>query len=64
MKEIESLIARSKKYLESAGILLKSGDYEYTFVISEDEAKEMSDEGRDFVERIAGYLEKKGALEK
>lgn len=130
MKEIESLIARSKKYLESAEILIRSGDYEssvsrvyyamfysveallltegisvsthkgvisvfgerfiktgifgkemsktlsrafekrqlgdyeYTFVIKEDEAKEMSDEGRDFVERIAGYLEKKGALEK
>jgi uncharacterized protein (UPF0332 family) len=64
MKEIESLIARSKKYLESAEILLRSGDYEYTFVISEDEAKEMSDEGRDFVKRMAGYLEKKGALEK
>ncbi len=128
MKEIESLIARSKKYLESAEILLRSGDYEssvsriyyamfysieallltegitvsshkgvisafgekfiktgifgkemskelsrafekrqlgdyeYTFVISEDEAQEMFEKGRNFVDRVVGYLEKKGVL--
>ncbi len=28
MKEIDTLIKRSKRYLESAGILLESGDYE------------------------------------
>ena len=28
MKEIDSLMARSRKYLESAKILLMSGDYE------------------------------------
>ncbi|MFZ2412329.1 MAG: HEPN domain-containing protein [Candidatus Methanoperedens sp.] len=128
MKEIESLITRARKYLESAEILLKSrdyessvsrvyyamfysvealllteditvsthkgvisvfgerfiktgifpkdmskelsrafgkrqlGDYEYTFVISEDEAVEMFENGKNFVEKIAGYLEKKEML--
>ncbi|VVB87154.1 HEPN domain protein [uncultured archaeon] len=128
MKEIESLIARSRKYLESAEILLKSGDYEssvsrvyyamfysveallltegvtvsshkgvisafgerfiktgvfgkemskelsrafekrqlgdyeYTFVISEDEAREMFEKGRNFVETLIKYLEKRGLL--
>lgn len=128
MKEIESLITRARKYLESAEILLKSkdyessvsrayyamfysveallltegitvsthkgvisafgerfiktgifrkemseelsrafekrqlGDYEYTFVISEDEAVEMFENGKNFVEKIVEYLEKKVAL--
>lgn len=128
MKEIASLIERARKYLESAEILLKSGDfessvsrvyyamfysveallltegitvsshkgvisvfgehfiktgifkkemskelsrafekrqlgdYEYTFVISDDEARKMFENGRNFVEKIVGYLEKKGVL--
>jgi uncharacterized protein (UPF0332 family) len=128
LKEIESLIQRSRKYLESARILIESGDYEssvsrvyyamfysveallltegltfsshkgvlsafgerfiktgifpremskelsrafekrqlgdyeYTFVISEDEAREMFENGRNFVEKIVEYLEKKGML--
>lgn len=33
-------------------------DYEYTFVISEDEAKEMFDSGKEFVEKITYYLKK------
>ena len=128
MKEIMSLIARSKKYLESAELLFKSGDYEssvsrvyyamfysveallltegisvsshkgvisvfgerfvkpgvfgkemskelsrafekrqlgdyeYTFVISKDEAQEMLEKGKDFVEKIIVFLEKKMAM--
>lgn len=128
MKEIESLITRARKYLESAEILLKArdyessvsrvyyamfysveallltegitvsthkgvisafgerfvktgifpkdmskelsrafgkrqlGDYEYTFVISENEAQKMFEEGKNFVEKIVEYLKKKGAL--
>jgi uncharacterized protein (UPF0332 family) len=128
MKEIESLITRARKYLESAEILLKSkdyessvsrvyyamfysvealllteditvsthkgvisvfgerfiktgifprdmtkelnrafekrqlGDYEYTFVISEEEARKMFEEGKNFVEKIVEYLKKVGAL--
>jgi uncharacterized protein (UPF0332 family) len=38
------------------------GDYEYTFVITENEAQQMFENGRNFVEKIAGYLEKKGML--
>jgi len=34
------------------------GDYEYTFVISEDEALEILDQGKHFVERVILYLEK------
>jgi len=124
MKETDSLMARSTKYLESAKILLMSGDYEssvsrvyyamfysveallltkgitvsshkgvisvfgekfiktgifekemskeltrafekrqlgdyeYTFVITEDEAQEMIEKGDNFVLRIARYLDK------
>jgi len=32
------------------------GDYEYTFVIAEDEAKQMLETGRSFVDRITKYL--------
>ena len=34
------------------------GDYEYTFVISEDEAREILEQGKHFVERVMLYLEK------
>ena len=33
-------------------------DYEYTFVISENEAKEMFDSGKEFIEKITYYLKK------
>ncbi|KAB2944808.1 MAG: hypothetical protein MPEBLZ_02804 [Candidatus Methanoperedens nitroreducens] len=33
------------------------GDYEYTFVITEDEAQEMIEKGDHFVLRIARYLD-------
>ncbi len=33
------------------------GDYEYTFVISEDEAREMLRNGKDFVDKITVWLE-------
>jgi uncharacterized protein (UPF0332 family) len=62
MKEVESLIKRATKYLKSARILNRAfekrqlGDYEYTFVISEDEAKEILENGEKFVEKIAQYL--------
>lgn len=32
------------------------GDYEYTFVISEDEAKEILEQGKQFVEIVIEYL--------
>ena len=32
------------------------GDYEYTFVISKDEAKQVIASGKEFVEKIAQYL--------
>lgn len=38
------------------------GDYEYTFVISEMEAKEMLASGRRFVEEIVRYLKEKNFL--
>ena len=34
------------------------GDYEYTFVISEDEAREILEQSKHFVERVIRYLEK------
>ncbi|KAF5414127.1 MAG: hypothetical protein C5S48_09960 [Candidatus Methanogaster sp.] len=34
------------------------GDYEYTFVISEDEAQEILEQSKHFVERVIQYLEK------
>lgn len=34
------------------------GDYEYTFVISEEEAKKILEKGKDFVEKITQYLKK------
>lgn len=40
------------------------GDYEYTFVIARDEAKEMFEKGKDFVEKIIVLLEKKMAIER
>ena len=33
------------------------GDYEYTFVISEDEAREILEQSKHFVERVIQYLE-------
>ncbi len=33
------------------------GDYEYTFVISEDEAEELLENGKEFVEKINEHLE-------
>lgn len=33
------------------------GDYGYTFVISKEEAKEILDSGKRFVNRIAEYIE-------
>lgn len=122
MKEIHSLIARARKYLKSAGLLLREedfessvsrsyyamfyaaeaallskglafsshrgvvagfsehfvvcgllpremgralhlafemrqlGDYEYTFVISRDEARTVLESASDFVDRVANYL--------
>ncbi|WP_456475702.1 HEPN domain-containing protein [Candidatus Pyrohabitans sp.] len=38
------------------------GDYEYTFVISEDEAEEVLESGKKFVEEIAQHLREKGIL--
>ncbi len=38
------------------------GDYEYTFVITEDEAEEVLDKSKDFVEEIIQYLQKNGFL--
>ncbi|NOR76948.1 MAG: HEPN domain-containing protein [Methanophagales archaeon] len=34
------------------------GDYEYTFVISEDEAREILEQSKHFVEKVIQYLEK------
>jgi len=34
------------------------GDYEYTFVISKDEAEEILDKGKQFVEKVIQYLKK------
>lgn len=38
------------------------GDYEYTFVISEDEAREILDKSKDFVEEIIQYLKSRRFL--
>jgi hypothetical protein len=38
------------------------GDYEYTFVISEDEAEEVLANGKKFVEEIVQHLKEKGLL--
>jgi uncharacterized protein (UPF0332 family) len=38
------------------------GDYEYTFVISIEEAEEILDAGAKFVEKIAQYLKEKNVL--
>jgi uncharacterized protein (UPF0332 family) len=38
------------------------GDYEYTFVISRTEAKEILKDGKMFVEKIAQHLKEKGIL--
>ena len=38
------------------------GDYEYTFVISEEEAVEILTNGRKFVEDVCKYLKEKGVL--
>ncbi len=35
------------------------GDYEYTFVISQDEASEILEKGKDFVEKLIQYLNEK-----
>jgi uncharacterized protein (UPF0332 family) len=34
------------------------GDYEFTFVISKDEAEEILDKGKQFVEKVIQYLKK------
>ena len=36
------------------------GDYEYTFVISKSEAREMLEQGKEFVEKIVQYLKEEG----
>jgi uncharacterized protein (UPF0332 family) len=38
------------------------GDYEYTFVISEAEAKELLDSGKNFIEKIIQYLREREIL--
>ncbi|MEX2705028.1 MAG: HEPN domain-containing protein [Candidatus Freyrarchaeum guaymaensis] len=38
------------------------GDYEYTFVISKREAKEILEKGKEFVEKIIQYLKEKRML--
>ncbi len=38
------------------------GDYEYTFVISKDEAEEMLASGKKFVEEVVQYLKEKDVL--
>jgi len=38
------------------------GDYEYTFVISEEEAVEILTNGRKFIEDVCKYLKEKGVL--
>ncbi len=38
------------------------GDYEYTFVISKREAKEIPEKGKEFVEKIIQYLKEKKLL--
>lgn len=38
------------------------GDYEYTFVISKEEAEEILKNGKEFVEKIARHLKKKKIL--
>ena len=35
-------------------------DYEYTFVISQEEAEDIEDNGRDFVEKIRRFLQSEG----
>jgi uncharacterized protein (UPF0332 family) len=75
VKEIESLIERANRYLRSAELLLKEGDYEssvsekrqlgdyeYTFVITKEEAKEILTAGEKFVERIVRYLDENKIL--
>ena len=37
------------------------GDYEYTFVISDEEAEEVLQSGREFVQAVAAWLEKRGS---
>jgi len=38
------------------------GDYEHTFVISKDEAEDMHDQCKEFIQRIEFYLRDKGLL--
>jgi uncharacterized protein (UPF0332 family) len=38
------------------------GDYEYTFVISREEAKELLKNGKNFVEKVIHFLKEKGII--
>lgn len=38
------------------------GDYEYTFVIAQDEAEKILEKGKDFTERITSWLQEKEVL--
>lgn len=57
MKEIDSLLQRARRYLKSAGMLLK-----YTFVISRTEAEELLENGEGFVQRMVQHLREEGML--
>lgn len=45
--------------LNRAFSMRQLGDYEYTFVISREEAEEVLEKGKEFVEKIAQYLSEK-----
>lgn len=46
--------------MKSARLLIKDGDYEFTFVITKEEAEEILGQGQNFITSIIKYLKESG----
>jgi len=60
MTEIDSLVKRAKRYmgreLNRAFEKRQIGDYGYTFVVSDEEAVQLLQYGKEFVNKITSWL--------
>ena len=58
MKEIEDFVEKSEKFLKTAEQARLIGDYGIGFILTEEEARDMLESAKNFVQRLKSYLKR------
>ena len=58
MKEIKYFIEKAEKFLKTAEQARLIGDYGIGFILTEEEARDMLETAKNFVQRLKSYLKR------